>query len=191
MNKRQTDAQARAGAADAEDRITTVRPLRPEPLLATLVEQQVDFIVVGGYAVAAHGVVRATKDIDICPDPSEQNLTRLTAALEELDARAIGLDAFEGEFDLKPDLDGLKMGGNWTLITKHGRLDVMQAFNFEGKASEEGCFRDLTPHAVERDFLGHRVRFCSYDDLLRMKRAAGRPQDKVDVESLKSARAEL
>jgi hypothetical protein len=83
------------------------------------------------------------------------------------------------------------MGGNWTLMTKHGRLDVIQTFGFDGGADGEGSYDDLATHAVERDFLGHRVRFCSYDDLLRMKRAAGRAQDKVDIETLKAARGEL
>lgn len=152
---------------------------------------QVDFVIVGGYAVAAHGFVRATKDIDICPDPSEANMRRLATALAELEATPIGLDEFAGEFDLKPDLAGLKLGGNWTLMTKHGRLDVMQAFGFDTGTEGEGSYEDLAAHAVERNFLGHRIRFCGYEDLLRMKRAAGRAQDKVDVESLKAARGEL
>jgi hypothetical protein len=154
------------------------------------VEHRVDFIVVGGLAVAAHGFARATKDIDICPEPSDDNLQRLAAALVELEATPIGLDEFEGEFDLEPDLGGLKMGGNWTLMTRHGRLDVMQVFSLDG-ADDEGTYETLASHTVERNLLGHRVRFCSYDDLLRMKRAAGRPQDKVDLETLKAARGEL
>jgi hypothetical protein len=177
--------------ADAEDRASKVRPLRPEPLVAALVEHEVEFIVVGGYAVAAHGFPRATKDVDICPDPTEENLRRLATALVELEARPIGLDEFEGEFDLKPDVEGLRMGGNWTLLTKHGRLDILQAFSFDGAAEGEGDYGDLALHAERRTFLGHEARFCSYNDLLRMKRAADRAQDKVDIESLKAARAEL
>ena len=159
--------------------------------MAALVDREVDFIVVGGYAVAAHGFPRATKDIDICPNPSHDNLQRLASVLAELEAAPIGFDEFKEEFDLEPDLDGLRMGGNWTLMTKHGRLDVMQTFSFEGGRDDDGSFEDLAPHAVERTFLGHRVRFCSYGDLLRMKRAAGRAQDNVDVASLRAARGEL
>jgi hypothetical protein len=176
---------------DAEARASERRPLRPEPLLATLIDHEIHFVIVGGYAVAAHGFPRATKDIDICPDPSDDNLERLAASLTELEATPIGLDEFEGEFDLEPNLEGLKMGGNWTLMTKHGRLDVMQTFSFERGTEEEGGYEDLATHAVQRDFLGHQARFCSYDDLLRMKRAANRAQDKVDIESLKAARSEL
>jgi hypothetical protein len=178
-------------APDAESKAGALRPLRAEPLIAVLVEHAVDFIVVGGYAVAAHGFPRATKDVDICPDPIDENLERLANALAELDATPIGLGEFKGEFDLEPNLEGLKMGGNWTLLTTHGRLDVLQIFSFEGGADGEGEYRNLAPHTVERDFLGHRVKFCSYEDLLRMKQAAGRAQDKVDVETLRVARGEL
>jgi len=168
-----------------------IRPLRPEPLLAVLAAHGVEYIVVGGYAVAAHGFARATKDVDICPDPGEENLARLGEALVELEAVPIGLAEFKGEFDLEPDLDGLRMGGNWTLMTKHGRLDVMQTFSFDGAAGGEGSHRDLASHVVDRTFLGHRVKFCGYEDLLRMKRTADRAQDRVDIETLKAARGEI
>ena len=68
------------------------QPLRPEPLLAVLDSRRVEFIVVGGYAVAAHGFPRATKDIDICPDPSSDNLARLADPLSAPDAEPLGLD---------------------------------------------------------------------------------------------------
>jgi hypothetical protein len=64
---------------------------------------------VGGFAVAAHGHPRATRDIDICPESSDANLRRLAVALAELEAEPIGLDDFQGEFDLEPDFDGLRM----------------------------------------------------------------------------------
>jgi hypothetical protein len=163
-------------------------PFQPERLLTTLVEHDVTFIVVGGYAVAAHGYVRATKDIDICPDPAAENRRRLADALAELEAEPIGLGEFVGEFDLKPDLEGLEAGGNWTLQTKFGRLDVMQ--HLEGLGEDGGGWRELAPHAVTRSFLGHDCLFCSYEDLIKMKRSAGRPQDKVDINSMKAARSE-
>ncbi|HEU4706320.1 MAG TPA: hypothetical protein VFS64_03940 [Solirubrobacterales bacterium] len=167
----------------------TTYPLRPEPLLAVLVEHDVAFIVVGGYAVVAHGYVRATKDIDICPDPNPANLGRLADALAELEAEPIGLDEVAGEFDLKPDLEGLQAGGNWTLRTKHGRLDILQ--HIEGLGEDGGGWRELAPHAVTRNFVGHECFFCSYEDLIKMKRAASRPQDEIDINSLKAARSEV
>jgi hypothetical protein len=169
----------------------TVRTLDLEPLLKVLFDHEVDLIVVGGYAVAAHGHVRATKDIDICPDFASDNLRRLAAALVELEAEPIGLEEFvaSGEFDLAPDFAGLARGGNWTLMTKYGRLDVMQHLDGLGKGG--GGWKQLAQHAVRRKFLGHECLFCGYEDLLKMKRGAGRPQDKIDVENLKAARSEL
>lgn len=166
-----------------------MRRLEPESLLDILATHKVVYLVVGGFAVAAHGHPRATKDIDICPEPSDSNLGRLAAALKELEAEPIGLDEFEGEFDVDLDLDGLKMGGNWVLNTKHGRLDVMQ--HLKGLGEDGGGWTELRPHAETRNFLGHVVLFCGYEDLVRMKTAAGRDQDLVDVRTLKAARRDL
>jgi hypothetical protein len=166
-----------------------IRRLEPESLLDVLARHEVAYLVVGGFAVAAHGHPRATKDIDICPEPSDANLVHLAAALEELEAEPIGLDEFEGEFDIAPDPDGLRMGGNWVLNTKHGRLDVMQ--HLKGLGDEGGGWAELRPHAATRNFLGHEVLFCSYEDLVKMKTAAGRDQDLVDVRTLKAQRRDL
>lgn len=164
-------------------------PLRPEPLLAVLDSHRVDFIVVGGYAVAAHGFPRATKDIDICPDPSSENLARLADALSALDAKPLGLDDFlPGEFELRPDLEGLSAGGNWVLATRYGRLDLMQ--HLDGLGEGGGGWAELRPKATLRSFLGHQCFFCSYEDLIAMKSAADRAQDRVDVATLRAARHE-
>jgi hypothetical protein len=163
-----------------------VIPLKPGRLIGVLLDRGVEFIVVGAFAVAAHGHPRGTKDVDICPDPAPENLRRLAAALDELDAEPLDLGEFEGELDRRPDFDGLRAGGNWCLATRLGQLDVMQFLS----GLEQG-YADLEPHAEERDFVGHRVRFCSYEDLIAMKEAAGRDQDVIDVRNLRAARGEL
>jgi hypothetical protein len=56
-------------------------------LLGALVEHGVNFVLVGGLAAQAHGASRATKDADICPEWSVENLERLARALSDLDAR--------------------------------------------------------------------------------------------------------
>ncbi len=50
---------------------------QPDELLLTLNRAGVDFIVIGGVAVGVHGFIRATKDLDIVPDPDPANLDRL------------------------------------------------------------------------------------------------------------------
>lgn len=165
-------------------------PLKLDSLLGVLVDHGVDFVIVGGFAVVAHGYVRATKDIDICPDPADANLERLAAALAELEAEPMGLDDFAPEeFDLRPDREGFEFGGNWTFRTKYGRLDVLQ--HIKGLGRDEGGWKELSRHAVRRNFLGYDCLFSGYEDLLSMKRGAGRPQDELDIKSLKAARGEL
>jgi hypothetical protein len=163
-----------------------VIPLKPDRLIGVLLDHGVEFIVVGAFAVAAHGHPRGTKDVDICPDPDAENLRRLAAALDELNAEPLDLGELKGEFDRRPDFEGLEAGGNWCLATRLGQLDVMQFLS----GLERG-YADLKPHAEERDFVGHRVRFCSYEDLIAMKEAAGRDQDLIDVRNLRAARGEL
>ena len=163
-----------------------VSPLRPEELFRTLLRHDVEFIVVGGFAVAAHGRVRATKDIDICPSPEDENLKRLVDALDELDAEVIGLEEFEGEHDLVPDVEGLSQGGNWHFNTRLGRLDVIQ---FASSDPDVG-YEALEPRVEPRSLYGLELHFCGYEDLLRMKAAAGREQDLIDINDLKAARGE-
>ena len=58
----------------------------PERIAAGLNASDVAYVIVGGLAVAAHGVVRATRDLDLVPEPSTENLDRLAAALTDLGA---------------------------------------------------------------------------------------------------------
>jgi hypothetical protein len=76
----------------------------------------------------AHGFIRVSKDLDIVPDPSRENLEKLAGALGELNARnAEGDDLGEDEFPLNlTSVDDLSQGGNFRLATDLGELDVMQ-----------------------------------------------------------------
>ena len=76
-------------------------------------------------------------------------------------------------------------------MTKHGRIDILQAFSFDDVEGGLGGYADIAGRAVYRELRGRRLKFCGYEDLLTMKRAAGRPVDEIDVKSLKQARREL
>lgn len=67
-------------------------------LVAALADAGVDYIVIGGFAVGAHGHVRATKDLDIVPSPEFANLERLAAVLGELGATLYGTGDFDPEW---------------------------------------------------------------------------------------------
>ena len=75
-----------------------------------------------GIAVGVHGYVRATKDLDIVPDPAFENLTRLASLLREIDAEQVGVGEFSpDEFPYDPtDPEQLAHGANFRLQTHLG-----------------------------------------------------------------------
>ncbi len=99
------------------------RPIDAEAILRTLSRHAVDFVVIGGFAVQTHGHLRTTKDLDIIPTPSSENLVRLGRALEEIDAQLRGVDAHLLGIDVT-NARHLAAGANFTLTTRHGWLDV-------------------------------------------------------------------
>ena len=154
------------------------RRLHPELLLGALSEAGVEFVIIGGFALAPHGYVRATKDIDIVPEPSPANLVRLASALRSLQAQ-VGLgDIDSDELGIEPDEEGLGAGGNWVLQTRFGRLDVMQ--DVPGLRG----YQHLRTGAVEVDG----AFYAGYDELIAMKAASGREEDLRDIGALEQAR---
>jgi hypothetical protein len=162
--------------------LNELSPLDVEGLLAALEKADIRFVVIGGFAVGAHGYPRATKDLDIVPDPEPENLGRLAALIAELDATVLGMEDFSEDEVVQPDSDGLAMGGNFVLATSHGRLDIMQLV---GPDLE---YADLDAAAVEDEVFGHQVRFCGFDHLVAMKEAAGRSEDEIDLKRLRESR---
>jgi hypothetical protein len=160
------------------------QPLDAPALLRSLAQHQVDFVVIGGFSLAAHGVVRGTKDLDIVPNPDRGNLERLLRALEDLAAAPLELEEFRPEELPYPlNLDGLAAGGNWALSTRRGRLDVMQYIEPLRGYEELRAAATL----IEIDGDGPYA-FAGLDHLVAMKRAAGRPQDLIDIADLERAR---
>jgi hypothetical protein len=153
-------------------------------LLRKLREHDVEFVLIGGFALAFHGAPRGTKDVDIVPDPSPANIARLWEALQALDA----VPAEHGDF--RPEempvpftLDGLLEGGNWSLETRLGRLDVMQCVAGVDSYDElrAGAIADDPPE------IGRTIRIAGRNDLVTMKEEAGRPQDLIDIQALTMA----
>lgn len=159
-------------------------PLEAGSLLAALTRGGVKFIVIGGLAVGAHGYPRATKDIDIVPEPSRENFERLAGVLSELDYEIIGGEEFEAEELVHPDVQGLLDGESWVLRTRFGRLDILQHLEPEVEYSA------LDLDAIEDEVFGTSVRFCGYRHLVAMKEAASRDQGLVDHSRLRANRGE-
>ncbi len=154
-------------------------------ILRALVEEGVEFLVIGGVAVGYHGHIRATKDVDIVPASDPANLEMLAAVLKQLDAHVEGADEFENDELPDPlDPEALEAGGNWVLRTRLGRLDIMQWIG------DDALWQRLSPAAIEDEIAGLRIKMVGYDDLIALKEQAGRPEDILDLERLRQARNE-
>jgi len=146
-------------------------------LLGRLADASVDFVVIGGVAVIAHGYERNTKDLDICYSPERANLEALGAVLIALGARLRGVDE---EIPFVADARTLMRTQILTLDTREGGLDLLV------DPTGSPGYRALKERAARIDFDGFEVLIASIDDLLAMKRAANRPQDQADVQALEA-----
>ena len=153
-------------------------PLDPELLFTTLARHQVQFVLIGALAARLQGFPRFTQDADITPARDGDNLQRLAAALRELDARVFTEPIPEGlPFDCSPQM--LARADIWNLTTNAGRLDL--AFTPSGTTG----YKDLASQAVRFELYGHPLLAARLEDIIRSKEAAGRPQDRQDVEVMK------
>jgi hypothetical protein len=141
-------------------------------ILRSLLEHDVRFVVIGGAALPVHGHVRYTDDIDIFVDPADDNLPRLRAALTALRYPVWLVD-------------------DETLRTKKllfRHIDpLLDVHPFVKGADWDGVYR----RRVIEEFRGLRVPYVGLDDLIAMKRAAGRPEDVLDLRYLEEARRQL
>lgn len=150
-----------------------------DELLRRLAAAQVEFVVVGGLALNAWGVVRGTKDVDVVIATAPENINRVAEV-----AVTAGGHVQRGEALLGTPFSiaaALADGAQVAIETDLGRLDVVQGL--DGVPD----FEELRSRAVEAEILGSTVWVCSRDDLRAMKRAAGRTRDLADIEDLDSA----
>jgi hypothetical protein len=151
-------------------------------IIEVLIEHEVDFVVVGGFAVELWDVaVQPTVDIDITPDRSKENLGRLADALNDLEA------------SLRSGTETIVIPGGFTgenlepmtvlsLVTSAGPLDLTIM-----PAGTEG-YPDLIQNAAQIEYQGVVVPTASLEDVARSKEAAGRPKD---LRTLPAIRAHL
>ena len=132
----------------------------------------VRYVVIGAFAaIAQQAPIPATRDIDLTPDSSLENLTRLSAALKELGAR-IRTGAVDGGLPFDHDAGSLATSSVWNLICHYGEFDISFV-----PSGIPGGYDELVVKA-------HRMRVDTVDvlvadlgDVIRSKEAAGRPKD--------------
>ncbi len=138
-------------------------------MLHVLSEEKVRFILVGAYALAAHGYPRATMDIDIWVMPSPDNADAVLRALSRFGAPLNNLT--------KEDL--LKDGTIFQIGVAPRRIDIITTVT--------GLqFENTYQNSISVNIEGIEVRIPSIDDLILNKRATGRTKDLADAEALES-----
>jgi predicted nucleotidyltransferase len=152
---------------------------RLQALLRALVSHGVDFVVIGGVAMVAHGSTRYTDDLDICYATDPTNLELLGQTLVELGAKLRGVTE---DVPFVPDAQTLRRISLLTLTTPEGDIDV-----HVGPSGAPG-YETLRRRASRVELHGMAILVASLDDLESMKRAAGRPLDLQDVEEIEVIR---
>jgi predicted nucleotidyltransferase len=144
-----------------------------EKLLRLLLENEVEFILIGGFAAVVHGCTVLTQDVDICISFDEDNMRKLLTALEGHNPRfrenkePVGKSAIE--------LSRMK---NLYLITDIGSLDLL------GEVAGLGGYKAVLDNSISIDLFGKNCRVLDIDSLIRSKKGMGRAKDKEAVVQL-------
>lgn len=136
-------------------------------LFAELNAHDVEFLVVGAHALAAHGHVRATKDLDVWVRPDRENAIRVIRALR----------AFGAPTDAVTEADFAEPGITFQIGVEPVRIDIITAV-------DGLTFEPSWRNRISSEYGGEPVFVVSRDDLIRNKRASGRPQDLADIAAL-------
>ena len=141
-------------------------------ILATFEREGVEYVLVGSMAMAAQGLIRATRDLDFFVSPAPENISRLKHALKVLYDDDPNIDQISAE-ELAGEYPALEY------VPPHGRysMDVLtrlgEAFRYETLESEQ----------IVLD--GIQIRVATPAMLYRMKKDTVRPQDRLDAETIR------
>ena len=154
----------------------------PLKILKTLDRHAVKFVIIGGIAGRLWGSPTVTNDLDICHGRDAGNMKALTAALRDLDVKLRGADR---DLPFIADARTLKAGDAFTFATSAGNFDIL------GTPAGSSGYEALARTATKMDVGGVTVLVAAIEDLILMKRAAGRPKDLIEVEILAAVREEI
>jgi len=149
---------------------------RPRQTLILLADADIDFVVVGGIAAAMRGSLRETTHLDLLVKRTPVNLARLAAVLTELAAKVKGSP--RSPMPIAPSLfQGMEIV---TFETTVGEVDILMV----GRGG--WTYEQVVEGAEKVDIAGRRIQLISIDDLVAMKRAAGRPKDLETAQELEA-----
>jgi len=141
-------------------------------ILAAFEREGVEYVLIGSMAMAAQGLIRATRDVDFFVSPEPENVDRLQRALKSV-------------FEDDPNIDEITaadLGGDYPAIEytpPHGRysLDILS------RLGDAWRFQDLESEVLVVD--GVSIRVATPAQLYRMKKGTVRPQDRLDAEAIR------
>ena len=152
-----------------------------DALLQALVDTGVEFIVVGGAAAVLHGAPTSTQDLDIVHRRTSDNVGRLFALLEKLDAYI----REPTHRRLRPTREHLAGEGQLNLSTQLGPIDPLCRLH-DGRGYDE-----LLSHTTVFEDGSTRIRVIDLDTLIEIKSGTGRAKDQLIVPVLLALRDEL
>ena len=155
-----------------------------EAIVGALNMANVRYLVAGGLAVVAHGYVRFTADVDLIVDLEPANVMRAVASLERLGYRPRAPVAFAEFADPQQRAQWVREK-NLTVLSLYNPQHALTEINLfvEPPLDFETAYRDAVRKEVAP---GVAATFIGLQDLRRLKQRAGRPQDLLDLEKLKS-----
>lgn len=139
-----------------------------ETFVKLLTTGNVQFVLIGGQAMRAHGSAHVTEDTDICYQRTPDNLAALVAALAPVHPYLRGVPP---GLPFRFDVPTLAAGLNFAFDTDYGEIDLL------GEVSGVGNYDQVLAQSVERTVFGLTVRILSVDGLIAAKKAAGRNKD--------------
>jgi hypothetical protein len=146
--------------------------LNPAAIVAALNRNHVRYVIIGAYAaIAQRAPIPATRDIDVTPEASQENLTRLSRALTDLDAR-IRTEAVPDGLPFGHDAASLAAAEVWNLVCADGEFDI----SFHPSGFAEG-YAQLAVNAHRLRVGKEEVVVADLADVIRSKESAGRPKD--------------
>lgn len=130
-------------------------------------EENVDYVVLGGHAVIAHGYLRTTGDVDFFVRPTSENAQRLLRVMNRYGYT-------NDEFELS---DFTRVPSYLSFSRYDNQIDIM---TFTPGVTFDECFHNRLILTIQ----GTAVSFINLRELIKNKRAVGRPQDLLDLENL-------
>lgn len=153
-----------------------------EQVFKTLTDHGVDFVVIGGVAMFAHGSAHITNDLDFAYRRTRENTERIYQALKQFNPRPRG---FPESLPFVFDSNTLLNGTNFTFITDVGDIDLL------GEVAGIGTYNEVEAASFPMDILGYEVKVIGLDGLIAAKTAAGRKKDLLALPELEALRDAL